>query len=1435
MDSLKQRLNHARQELLDLSLRNPLLNYKLRSARGLKIVDERATPTYSHLVHRGRQLTFLPAPESFDEDAEDGEATFPVPVIEVDTTDKLPKEDKPKTSQIAARHRDSRLQTSHQPVRLQKRLLNTDHLARTYIEEQGVNILFLALGMLHWIDPGDPSQTRIAPLLLIPLEMRRQDVRATFTIRYSEEELGGNLSLRQKLREVGVDLPLPSFEGETDADGNEHPFDPASYFQAVRAAIAHKPEWRVESHGMAVDFFSFGTFLMYNDLNLERWSADPAGQHLIEALLVSGFSSQQSKQGHNGESDRPVAPETAENRLLDERLTPRNSYQVVDADASQATVLLDVASGRNLVVQGPPGTGKSQTITNVIAEAVGRGETVLFVSEKMAALEVVKRRLDQVGVGDACLELHSHKTRRKPFLAELERTMNLGQPEFRGDFEHEAALSLEIDRLNRYRTELHTPVGRSGLSPYDLYGALLTLNPPEALRGQSNLRLSDIRNWTPAAYEDMLTATRDLQHKLKSVGIPSRHPYWGVTADTLSLQQKRELQDDYRSGFELLEKIEQIARPLADQLNFDLSHWKDLEALESHSGALIRLFNQIKIEGGADPSDPVWRDPDLPNKIDRTARFYALHQRYDQQLIPQAWDQELLEVREALAVHGEKRWNLLNSALRQAVNKLRGLTKGELPEAPAARLELVDAILEEQQIRRNYAADRHVISGLFGSAFQAEKSDWDRLHRITKAIQTIHAEVDAGRRPAIFFDLLQIWQREPDHFEENQRNLSDLLARYKVKITHIFDHLRFSEKARFEENGRFLNEPLATQKALWMLWEREIDQIDQIISLNHMYTGLIEKGLSQIVRLSYNWEDAPDLMVPLLQRTWYESLLEIAEHERPTLARFDHTVHQSHIDRFRQLDLEQFRNNRFQIAWRHWKNLPQKDQGAGQVGLLLQEFRKKRRHKPIRRIILEAGQAIQAIKPVFMMSPLSIAMYLDPQAVRFDLVVFDEASQVRPEDGLGALLRGGRAIVVGDNKQLPPTAFFRSEEPGPDDNSATGDDFSPADTQSILDLFLARGAPQRMLNWHYRSQHQDLIATSNREFYDGQLVVFPSPNRVSDRLGLRFHHLPETVYDRGKERINRGEAQAVAAAALKHAADRPALSLGIVAFSRAQERAIREEMEILRGQHVDLEPFFTTAHPFEPFFIKNLENVQGDERDVIFISIGYGRTADGRVRQNFGPLNKSGGERRLNVLISRAKQRCEIFSNITGDDIGQSDSLGVTALSRYLTFAARSGRAAPAGTSAALDFPERQERTQREQSQFEKVVADALEQLGFIVESDIGTGKVRIDFALVDPENRDRYMLALECDGDPYYMARTARDRDRLRQQVLERMGWHFHRVWSTAWFRYPQGEITKIRAKLQKNGQADETDEQAHRPLVTLSSGQAEADEPAIPRLEQG
>ncbi len=489
----------------------------------------------------------------------------------------------------------------------------------------------------------------------------------------------------------------------------------------------------------------------------------------------------------------------------------------------------------------------------------------------------------------------------------------------------------------------------------------------------------------------------------------------------------------------------------------------------------------------------------------------------------------------------------------------------------------------------------------------------------------------------------------------------------------------------------------------------------------------------------------------------------------------------------RKLEHEEPLNPLMRLAMVHTKPLPSEDTEHMLADLrTLQHQVSLKRHKPIRKLIDLCGPAMQFMMPCWMMSPLTVSEFVDPTRMQFDLVIFDEASQVHAQDAISSIIRGKQLIVVGDTRQLPPTNFFEKDL-SPNEESDTDDVLDAQPAESILqecEMML----PMYSLLFHYRSKHEALIAFSNAHFYGGKLTTFPSA-QADFHEGVQFHFVPDGVYDRGHSRTNAREAAMVAQFVLTHAREHPDQSLGVVAFSKAQQDAIADALRLQRDAMPAWEAFFNEDAP-DPFFIRNLESVQGDERDVIILSVGYGKDATGRVYQNFGPLGKEGGERRLNVAITRARYQVHLVSSMRAGDIAPTAGKGVQSLRAYLEYAEH-------GPSSLPQNPLEPIAGDHFDSLFEEQVCQMLRDRGMQVETQVGCSGYRIDLAIRDPHDPTHFILGVECDGARYHSAKTARDRDRLRQRHLESLGWRIHRIWSRDWFADPNAQILRVMQRL--------------------------------------
>lgn len=459
---------------------------------------------------------------------------------------------------------------------------------------------------------------------------------------------------------------------------------------------------------------------------------------------------------------------------------------------------------------------------------------------------------------------------------------------------------------------------------------------------------------------------------------------------------------------------------------------------------------------------------------------------------------------------------------------------------------------------------------------------------------------------------------------------------------------------------------------------------------------------------------------------------------------------------------------------------------GGEISILKKELAKKARLLPTRKLIQSLPNLLPRLKPCIMMSPLTVSTYFSTNSDwMFDLVIFDEASQVKPEYAIAAISRGKQIIVAGDSKQMPPTTFFDSSK----DNDEYEEDMVQ-DLESILDEFSVK-IPETYLNWHYRSKDESLIAFSNRKFYKNRLFTFPTDN-LDTHSNVRFTYVDNGLWESKSGNII--EAERVAKIVYEFAKKYPHKSLGVVAFGMSQAKGIEDKILELRETHPEIEEFFDESKK-EPFFVKNLENVQGDERDNIILSVGYGKGPTGKIRMNFGPLTQSGGERRLNVAVSRAREIMHIVSSMRGSDVTVDDTTNENRIifRDFLEFAEKG-----VGALIGYDLLE-DERVPEFDSDFEENVYDYLLSEGYKVHTQVGSSGYRIDMGVVHPEIQGRYVLAIECDGAAYHSSRTARDRDRLRQEILESKGWNFYRIWSTTWIHDNENEKKSLLEAIEK------------------------------------
>jgi very-short-patch-repair endonuclease len=1373
-DTPEGRLSAWKSKLLDLTLRNKLLNFK---------------PTKATLPLVAPDLAAL-------EDALADGAEFrikPMPAL-MEGTD-------PRSAQVHAA-RGGRAPIDDMAIEalggkeiiakvaqdaLDGNLLAVFSAARTSLEEGGANTLYIALGFLRWTEAEKAETSHLAPILLIPVTLTRQSVRSGFRLARHDDEAIVNPTLLQLLKN-NFEMRVPGLDALPQDDKG---IDVAKVLQAFRLAVREIPKWEVvEQAYLAI--FSFTKFLMWKDLadRTDALKLNRVVKHLID---------------HPGEA---FAHEAADERYtrLDSYYKPQDILAPMLSDSSQLGAICAIDDGRDLVLEGPPGTGKSQTITNLIAHTLAKGRTVLFVSEKMAALDVVHRRLESIGLGSFCLELHSSKAKKSEVLQQLGKSLDVAGSKTSEDWAREA------ERLAQLRSELNALVDSlhrdypNGLTVFDAIGLCIA----NTAAAPSAMPWADPMTHSRQELDALRETARRMSTLAGALGPLSGHP--------LSLIGRNEWSPSWQDS--LLDA--------ATSVDATIRQLRDRSQLVGKAVGLSAEGLSLEAYAALDNlADSLLAAPKVPAAFARQAHDEGVRARVNTlakhgqqranhwQRLGEGWDAQLAKLN-AVSLQGEWRqanggwWPMSWFAKRSFAGKLAAVRADGKPPSVTT----IDAMLgpladinEEDQILNAMQAEAE---GLLQGSYAGLKTDWtalegherwatdfddavvrlsggdpDKLASLRTALQPLVSEKRALLAPSVptgraLLDFRDTWR-------DLRQRMDALVA--LASPTAPFSGPPHADGALERVQGVLAGWQSAQRQIQpWCLWRNARDT-----AVAQGLQGLVssvETGAVDLPNIEAHFE--------VSYRNWW---LKKTIDNDPVLRSFSSADHQRKIREFQEAD------NRFQklteryigatLAGRVPTAAAAVVSADSELGRLRRELQKQRGHAPVRQLIRGLPTLLPKLKPCLLMSPLSVAQYLDAGHTQFDLVVFDEASQIPVWDAVGAIARGKQLVVVGDPKQLPPTNFFNkssdsdSDGPGPE---------QVADLESILDECLGAGMNRLSLKWHYRSRHESLITFSNINYYDSRLVTFPSP--VTDDVAVRFERV-HGVYDRGGSRTNRAEAEAIIKGIEQHylSSERKHLTLGVVTFNQPQQDLIETLLDARRSANPALDRAIA-ASVKEPLFIKNLENVQGDERDLIFFSITYGTDAAGKMLMNFGPLNGEGGHRRLNVAISRAREGVVIYSSLMPEqiDLARVRAAGVRDLKHYLEFALKGPRALTEQSIPTGLSPD---------SPFETAVIRALRDRSWTVHPQVGCSGYRIDLAVVDPRAPGRYILGIECDGRSYHSGATARDRDRLRQHVLESLGWRIHRIWSTDWWLNPDAEMEKLVARLQSIVDAQGGDDQ--------------------------
>ncbi|MFT5028512.1 MAG: very-short-patch-repair endonuclease [Candidatus Binatia bacterium] len=1268
--------------------------------------------------------------------------------------------------------------------KLESDLVDLYRKARTDMDEGGANTLFLALGFLNWKKTAEDPRSYRAPLILLPVKLKRKSALSGVSMVVHEDEPRFNLTLLELLRQ-DFDLNITGLDGDLPEDHSG--IDVNGIWNIVRVAVKEIPGFEVAAE-TALGTFSFAKHLMWKDLTDRRdqLTANSVVKHLIERG--------EEKFGADSESEYP------NERELDSTISPAELFTPLPADSSQLAAVVASARGCNFVLDGPPGTGKSQTIANMITHNLSIGKRVLFVAEKMAALDVVHRRLEEKGIADFCLEVHSHKTSKTDILQQLDRAWNA-----RGNLTQED-WARETDRLKTLRDRLNLVCDRL----HSRHSNGMTAHQAISLIVRDHNSATPRLNWSNGTQHsvDEFEAMRETAHRLDL-----NFDAFSDAPEDFSFIEQTEWSNGWQEAVIAAARAvpSSIAELIAARDGLMKSCQLDVSAETDQ--AMERLATFVRVALSAHQKDLGFAfAPNLTEKLEAAHRFIALLQDYKA-------EEEKLSVRYGAEAArnidpdqldsnwseaNQKFWFFANLARRRVAKELA--EKGSATSRPdvaadAPRLRRLKELLIQMDELIPLLAGIPGCAGLKSTTSVIEEAieiaaELQRqLPLLTSDLDDLISLKAATRRLAV--DANELLAAEGP-IAMAAAGLEGALREFRKIDDHFCQQCAITNRDALSlDDRRTASHAITaseTRLRAWCAWRRvRLAAIHQNLGplVARIEDGSLPKGSFQSVFLT-------------AYSKWFASQVIDSE---PILRDFVAAEHMDSIKEFRKVDdqvaLLSVEYTRTVLCGQ----LPTKSEVGRKdgYGILKHELQKKRSHKPLRKLASEMGEAFGRLAPCMLMSPLSIAQYLPADQQLFDLVIFDEASQITPWDAVGSIARGTQVVIAGDPRQMPPTNFFqRGAAESEFDGNVEGD------LESILDECLSVGIPRHSLNWHYRSRHESLIAFSNHRYYGGNLITFPAAETRASAVSWR--HV-SGVYAKGKARTNQIEAEAMVAEIVRRltspAAAEKDLSLGIITLNSDQQKLVEDLLDAARKKHPEMEPYFGEELS-EPVVVKNLETVQGDERDVILLGIGYGPTelGAGTMSMNFGPLNRDGGERRLNVALTRSKQEMIIFTSFDPSmiDLNRTSARAVRDLKHFLEFAERGPRALAEAVQGSVGGYE---------SPFEEAVANRLMEKGWEVVPQVGVSRFRIDLGVVHPKRPGDFLVGVECDGATYHSGATARDRDKVRASVLEGLGWTLLRVWSTDWFVDQEREIEQLDAALRAILEKDEEQRAAKKSKI--------------------
>lgn len=1326
------------RKLLDLSLRNSLINLRFNSSIIPLISSDLSE--FEDLIAAGKEFHILQIP--------DGLTTPPKNKLvdwQKSVGDKI-------SALIKEETRLGKLHSSYSEKELKTSLTKLYRTAKSAAEENGVSSLFLALGLLKWYEGENDGESKkgidpyYAPVVMIPVDLKRKSAISGYSMQIREDDAVVNATLLEFLKQ-NYDI---SIDGLDPLPLDDSGLDIKKIFTYIRRAIMFKKGWDI-TEVCCLGNFTFSQFVMWREIHNGE-------DFLKNCNVVKSLMTQEAL--HN---DSPSS-----------EVDKNNAFIAISLDDSQLHAVKLAASNTSFILHGPPGTGKSQTITAMIVNALALGKRVLFVAEKMAALEVVKNRLDDLGFQDFYLELHSNKAGKKETLEQLKRSIQSNVINNSTNYsERNQEYQKLLQYLDRYRKAIHhvvQPFGKSVRQIIDLY---------ESIPDHDKIVRFDDSFIVSLSVDELRKRENLLNEYLKfteNFNAAKLLPLETIGKEQYTQRMKYDVKPSAENYLEKLESFKSALNSFVETCNLTLP--KTIEEIQKTFKFARNVIESQQIPEFIRSTINLDKELDVPETYLKKQDEFHMREA----ALCSQWKDEFLvddmgRFKEQYEVAATKKFFFKTWALKKLSKKIQVYVKEgsnfkiEFDKIP----DLLKDVSLFQESKKRYETAQETLPYEWKS-FLENYSSLDSFKEFKEKVQKWGKERGNVER----YNAIMKPDRRKESLEKAKLFISNLqsLTNAQKNINEILALRSGSHEKDWIESRISICKILIDNPSVLKKWFDYHELLNRCVG-----TGL--KPICDAYQNGIKREEVIDVFL----RSVYQQLAVNAIDNEPFLNRFSGVKFSTQIEQFKKFDQQFMEISRKEalnkLFEKREKALNSSANAADEFRLLKRMVTKSGRGLSIRTLLASIPEILPSICPCMLMSPLSVAQYLETKNDMFDLVIFDEASQIPTCKAVGTLARAKNAVIAGDPLQMPPTNFFAVSN-GDEEESI----FLTEDLKSVLDDCLALEMPETQLKQHYRSRHESLIAFSNKEFYEPEgkeMRTFPSVNDREKRV-----HLVKVdgVFERGSKRINREEAKKIVAE-IKRRFTTPNLSkqsIGVVTFNMPQQELIED---MLQEEYRNNPQFDAWANDGQgAVFVKNLENVQGDERDVILFSVAFGPDSEGKLLYNFGPINKDGGWKRLNVAVTRARTEMVVYTSMTYDmiDLKRSKSRGVASLRNFLEYAQKGNL-----------HGEYIETTARKNEGILERICQRLVKEGYQFQRGVGRSSFKIDLAIVNPDKEDEYLLGIILDGEIYKQTLNPKDREISQIQTLKGLGWRLHRIWTMDWWEDSEKELDKLVAILKE------------------------------------